>query len=387
MTVKMAARVADVGVSVFSEMSALAQQHSAVNLGQGFPDFPGPQFIKDAAWQAITADHNQYAPAAGLPLLQQCAADEWLRRYGRTLDPAREITVTSGATEALLNAVLAFVEPGDEVILLEPYYDAYPTQVRMAGATPVFVRLEEPDWKLNVAAVAAAVTPRTRAIMLNTPLNPCGRVFTRDELLALAQLAVERDLLVISDEVYDRLVFPPHQHVPISQLPGMWERTITIHSTGKTFSMTGWKVGYAVAAAALTQAFRRVHQFNTFATATPFQHAMAQGMRAGAAYEKDFLAFYQARKDQLVEVLLDVGFAVTPPQGTYFVMAGYKNLRDVPDTDFCKWLISDVGVAAIPPSAFFHDSHQTGMVRFCFAKKPETLELAAQRLKTGLSRR
>jgi aspartate/methionine/tyrosine aminotransferase len=387
MATPLAARIRDVGTSIFTEISALANRHGAVNLGQGFPDFPGPDFIKAAACRAVDGNLNQYAPTNGLPAFQQAAAAEWQRRYGRALDAPSEITVTSGATEALLVSILAFVEPGDEVILLEPFYDAYPAQVRMAGATPVFVRLEAPDWKLDAAAIERAVTPRTRAILLNTPLNPCGRVFSAQELGALAEVCIRRNLLVISDEVYDRLVFAPHVHTPISMLEGMWERTITLHSTGKTFSMTGWKVGYTVAPPHLTDGIRRVHQFCTFTTATPLQAAIVEGLKAGADYERDFLAFYTARREELCHALSQAGFEVHPPQGTYFVMAGYRGLRDVGDLEFCRWLTSEVGVAAIPPSAFFHDGHQTGLVRFCFAKKPETLQAASERLRTRLPRR
>ncbi|MBI5497864.1 MAG: aminotransferase class I/II-fold pyridoxal phosphate-dependent enzyme [Deltaproteobacteria bacterium] len=386
MAVHMADRIRDVGVTIFSEMSALAAKHGAVNLGQGFPDFPGPALVKDAAARAIAADHNQYAPTNGLPAFQQAAAAEWERRYGRAVDPAREVTVTSGATEALLVAVLAYVQPGDEVILLEPYYDSYPVQVRLAGGVPVFVRLGMPGFTLDVERIAAAVTPRTRAIMLNTPANPCGRVFTEQELRALAALACQRDLLVISDEVYDRLVFAPHRHLPIAMLPGMWDRTITIHSTGKTFSVTGWKIGYALAAPPLTDGFRRVHQFCTFTTATPLQAGIVEGLRAGADYERVFLAEYAARRDLLVDILRRAGFGVDAPEGTYFVMADYRGFRGMNDLAFCRWLTTEVGVAAIPPSAFFHDGHPCGMVRFCFAKKDETLRAAGERFAARLPR-
>lgn len=382
-----AARVRSVGTSIFTEMSALAQKHGAVNLGQGFPDFAGPPSIKAAATAAVLADHNQYAPTNGLGAVQQAVAAAYQRWHGHTLEPAAHVTVTSGATEALMCAVLALVEPGDEVVLLEPWYDAYPAQVRMAGGVPVFVRMEAPEWKLPVASVAAAITPRTRGILLNTPVNPVGRVFSAAELDALAALCVKHNLWCISDEVYDRLVFAPHVHTPMFTRQGMWERTITIHSTGKTFSLTGWKVGYAVAPAPLTDVFRRVHQFNTFCTATPLQHALLHGFALGAGYEAQLLQEYGARRDLLVNVLTDAGFRVAPPEGTYFVMADYRHLRDVDDVAFCRWLTAEVGVASIPPSAFFHDGAQCGQVRFCFAKKKETLEAAATRLKGLADRR
>jgi len=380
MSIQPAARIDGVGTSIFSEMSALAAKHGAINLSQGFPDFPGPALVKAAAHAAIDTDQNQYAPSNGLLKFQEAVGRSYARHHGRALEVSREVTVVSGATEGLLVATLAFINPGDEVILLEPWYDAYPPQVRMAGGIPVFVRLDAPDWKLPLDAVARAITPRTRAVMINTPLNPVGRVFSRQELEGLALLAVKHNLLVISDEVYERLVFPPHVHVPLALLPGMWERTVSVYSTGKTFSMTGWKVGYLVAAPHLSEALRRVHQFNTFATATPLQAAMVAGLDAGEAYEKDFLAFYTARRDEMVDVLTSAGFEVLPPQGTYFLMARYARFSRASDVEFCRHLTSEIGVAAIPPSAFFHDQHQTGLIRFCFAKKPETIAAAAERL-------
>ncbi|HEY1011838.1 MAG TPA: methionine aminotransferase [Herpetosiphonaceae bacterium] len=377
---RMAERIRDVGTSIFTEMSALAARHQAINLSQGFPDFAGPEFVKRAAVAAIDADLNQYAPSHGLRPLREAVARSWLRHHGRELDAEAEITVTSGATEALLAAVLAVVDPGDEVIVFEPFYDAYPPDVAMAGGTPRFVRLAEPDWALPLDELRATVTPRTRAILLNTPHNPVGKVFGRAELEAIAGLAREHDLLVISDEVYERLVFDGAAHVPIATLPGMWERTLTISSTGKTFSLTGWKVGYVVAAPELTAALRRVHQFMTFATATPFQSAMAAALDAGAAYERELLDFYTARRDELVAALRSAGFGVAPPAGTYFVMADIRPFGWDDDVAFCRYLTSEIGVAAIPPSAFYHDAHQTGMARFCFAKRPETIAAAADRL-------
>lgn len=377
---RMAERIRDVGTSIFTEMSALAARHQAINLSQGFPDFAGPEFVKRAAVAAIDADNNQYAPSHGLRPLREAVARSWRRHHGRELDPEAEITVTSGATEALLAAVLATLNPGDEAIVFEPFYDAYPPDLAMAGATPRFVRLAEPGWALPLDELRAAITPRTRAILLNTPHNPVGKVFSPAELQAIAGLALEHDLLVISDEVYERLVFDGAAHVPIATLPGMWERTLTISSTGKTFSLTGWKVGYAVAAPELTAALRRVHQFMTFATATPFQAAMAAALDAGAEYERQLVDFYAARRDELVGALRAAGFGVAAPAGTYFAMADIRPFGWDDDVAFCRYLAGEIGVAAIPPSAFYHDGHQTGMVRFCFAKRPETIAAAADRL-------
>lgn len=376
----MADRIQGFGTSIFSEMSALAAKHQAINLAQGFPDFAGPAFIKDAACAAITSDLNQYAPSQGLKVLREAVARSWQRHYEHELDPEGEITVTTGATEALVAAVLAVVNPGDEVIIFEPFYDAYPPDVLMAGGVPRYVRLPEPDWRLPVEDLRAAIGPRTRAIMLNTPHNPIGKVWDRAELEAIAALAIEHDLLVISDEVYERLVFAGARHIPIATLPGMWERTISISSTGKTFSLTGWKIGYTVAAPELSAAIRRVHQFVTFASPTPLQAAVAAGLDAGEAYERQLLHFYTARRDELVAALSAAGFGVSAPAGTYFVMADIRPLGWDDDVAFCRHLTTEIGVAAIPPSAFYHDNYQSGMVRFCFAKRPETIEQAASKL-------
>ena len=377
----MAERIRSFGTSIFTEMSALAAQHNAINLAQGFPDFAGPAFIKDAACAAIHANFNQYAPSPGLRVLREAVARSWARHHGRELDAEREITVTSGATEALLAATLAVVNPGDEVIIFEPFYDAYPPDVLMAGGVPKYVRLTEPNWALPLEQLRAAITPRTVAIMLNTPHNPTGKVWSQTELQAVAALALEHDLLVISDEVYERLVFDDAAHVAIANLPGMWERTITVSSTGKTFSLTGWKIGYVVAPPALTDAIRRVHQFITFASPTPLQVAIATGLDAGEAYERQLIHFYAARRDELVAVLQTAGFGVLSPRGTYFVMADIRPLGWDDDVAFCRYLTTQIGVAAIPPSAFYHDNYQSGMVRFCFAKRPETIAAAAAKRK------
>ncbi|GAA5526800.1 methionine aminotransferase [Herpetosiphon gulosus] len=378
---KSANRLAGFGTSIFSEISALAARYQAINLGQGFPDFAGPAFLKDAACSAINADLNQYAPSTGLPTLRAAIARTWERHSKVSVDPDAEITVTSGATEAMFATIMALINPGDEVLIFEPFYDSYPPNVLMAGGIPRYIRLHEPRWEVDFAQVRAAITPQTKAIILNTPHNPTGKVWSRTELSQLAAIAIEHDLLVISDEVYDRLVFEDYQHCSIATLPDMWERTVTISSTGKTFSVTGWKIGYAIAPNSLTEAIRRVHQFVTFASATPLQAAAVVGLNAGEPYERQLLQFYNARREQLVKVLRDAGLYVLPPQGTYFVMADIRDLGWDNDAEFCRYLISEIGVAAIPPSAFYHDGYQSGMVRFCFAKKPETIAAAAEKLK------
>ena len=387
----MAQRIHGFGTSIFSEMSALAAEHQAINLSQGFPDFAGPAHVKEAAIAAIKADHNQYAPSAGIPALRQAIVDTYRAGYGLGM-PANDVTVTSGATEALFVAALAVVNPGDEVIIFEPAYDAYSPNTIMAGGVPRYVRLEPPQaengspadeqWTFDPEALRAAFGSRTRAIIVNTPHNPTGKVFTRSELDLIAQLCIEHDVIAIADEVYDRMIYSG-EHVPLATLPGMRERTITINSTGKTFSMTGWKIGYTIAPPPLTEAIRRVHQFTTFAVATPFQHAMAAALTDAlqSSYYAELLHFYRQRRDLLVAVLRAAGFAVAPPAGTYFVMADIRSWGFNNDVAFCRHLTTEVGVAAIPPSAFYKEPATAPlMARFCFAKEIATLQAAAERL-------
>ncbi|MDI3341527.1 MAG: methionine aminotransferase [Sphaerobacter sp.] len=378
-----ASRLRGFGTSVFSEMSRLAVEHEAINLGQGFPDFPGPDLAKEAAAAAIQADLNQYAPSHGLPRLRRAIAATFAHTYGRAVDPEHEVTVTSGATEALLATLLAVLEPGDEVILIEPFYDAYPAQVTFAGGVPRYVPLQAPDWSLDLDALAAAIGPRTRALVINTPHNPTGKVFSRAELEGLAALCREHDLIAISDEVYDRIIFDDAVHVPLATLPGMWERTVTLNSTGKTFSMTGWKVGYAIAAPALTRALRTTHQFITFATATPLQEAMAVALEYALAsdYYARLAATYTDLRDRLRQALEAAGLPVLPCRGSYFLLADIAGLGFDSDVAFCRFLTAEVGVAAIPPSAFYADPARAPLLaRFCFAKRPETIAAAADRL-------
>lgn len=391
----MAQRVGTFGTSIFTEMSALAVTHQAINLSQGFPDFAGPPHVKQAAIAAINADHNQYAPSPGLPVLREAVAATYASTYGLSVSPA-EVTITCGATEALFVTLLALVDPGDEVILFEPAYDSYAPNTIMAGGIPRYVRLDPPqahssiaasakqpmDWTFDPAALRAAFGPRTRAIVVNTPHNPTGKVFTQAELELVAALCIEHDVIAISDEVYDRMVFTG-QHIPIATLPGMWERTVTINSTGKTFSMTGWKIGYAIAPLALTDAIRRAHQWTTFAVATPFQHAMAAALTEAleSTYYADLHSFYAERRTLLIDILNTNGFGIVPPAGTYFIMADITPWAPASDVEFCRYLTTDIGVAAIPPSAFYEQPTTAPlMARFCFAKALATLQAAAQRL-------
>lgn len=390
----MADRVRSFGTSIFTEMTALATTHQAINLAQGFPDFAGPAHVKQAAQAAIAADHNQYAPSPGLPTLRQAVAETYRRSYGLPVDPAN-VTITAGATEALFVTMMALLNPGDEVIIFEPAYDSYTPDALLAGGMPRYVRLEpgstaaNGEWVFDPAALRAAFNERTRAIVVNTPHNPTGKVFDRSELEQIAQLCIEHDVVAIADEVYDRMVYSG-THIPIATLPGMAERTVTINSTGKTFSMTGWKIGYTIATPMLTDAIRRVHQFTTFAIATPFQHAMAAALTQAldSDYYQQLLALYRTRRDMLVEMLCAADLAVVPPAGTYFVMADIRTWGFSTDVEFCRFLTTEVGVAAIPPSAFYVEPATAPlMARFCFAKELRTLQAAADRIQAFVTRR
>jgi len=379
----LADRVAGFGTSVFTEMSRLAAEHGAVNLGQGFPDFAGPDFVKEAAVRAIRADLNQYAVSHGAPRLRQAIAATWQRQYGRTVEPEAEITVASGATELLLDAMLGLVNPGDEVILFEPCYDSYAPDVVMAGGIPRYITLMPPDWRFDRQALADLFTPRTKLLLVNTPHNPTGKMFTREELRFIGDLCRRHDVLILTDEVYAEIRFDGAEHVPIATLPEMWERTLTLNSTGKTFSMTGWKIGYAVGPADLNRAVRAAHQFVTFATSTPFQEAMAVALETAQqqGYYETLRREYTDRRDALREALAAAGLPVLPVQGAYFLMADFTALGFPDDVSFCRFLTREIGVAAIPPSAFYSDPARAPLLaRFCFAKKPETLQAAALRL-------
>lgn len=378
-----AERVASFGVTIFTEMSALAVQHEAINLGQGFPDFPGPDFVKRAAAEAINADLNQYAPSHGMPRLRRAIADDWLAQHGVDVHPDAEITVTSGATEALLSSMLALVNHDDEVIFFEPFYDSYVPQVTMAGGVPKVVRLHPPHWNYDPDELRAAFTEKTRLFLLNTPHNPTGKVFSRDELEEIAGLCREHDVIVLADEVYERITYDDARHVPISTLPDMWNRTLTINSTGKTFSMTGWKIGYVTGAPELHPPLRIAHQFNVFATATPLQEAMAVALETAAAsdYYPQLRRDYAQRRDHLAAILADSGLPPLPVQGSYFLLSDITDVGFQSDVEFCRYLVTEVGVAAIPPSAFYLDPETAPpLARFCFAKRPETMEAAAERL-------
>ncbi len=367
--------------TIFAEMSALAVRTGAVNLGQGFPDTDGPRSILDDAVAQILGGNNQYPPGRGVPELRRAVAEHQRRFYGLDVDPDTEVLVTAGATEAIAAAVMALVEPGDEVLMLEPYYDSYAAAVALAGAVRRTVPLRFPDYRLDVDALAAAVTPRTRLLLVNSPHNPTGHVLSREELDAVARVAVAHDLVVVTDEVYEHLTFDDVAHVPLATLPGMAERTVTISSAGKTFSVTGWKVGWVVAPAPLVDAVTTVKQFLTYVNAGPFQPAVAAALALDNAFFTGVAQRLRAGRDALVEGLLDVGFTVSVPQGTYFVVADAAPLGYEDGLALCRELPRRAGVVGVPVQVF-HDDVDAGrsLVRFAFCKRPEVIADAVERL-------
>ncbi|MDX9912448.1 MAG: aminotransferase class I/II-fold pyridoxal phosphate-dependent enzyme [Phycisphaerales bacterium] len=378
------------GTTIFAEMTRLAVEHRAVNLSQGFPDFDGPEFVRDAAADALLRrGENQYARMPGVPALGEAISAWFVRGGGWPASPDAEITVTSGCTEAIAATMLGLLNPGDEVVLFEPFYDSYRACVALAGATPRFVTLRPgPDGRFGFdeQELEHAITERTRMVLLNTPHNPTGKVFTRAELDVIARACVGHDLVCVSDEVYERLVYDGHTHVPIASLPGMRERTVTLSSIGKTFSVTGWKIGWAIAPAHLTAGVRAAHQFLTFAVATPLQHGAAVALAEGEGYVRDLVAQYARKRDRLAAALSEIGFDVRTPEGTYFIMAGHERvsarLGVRGDVELCRAMTRDFGVAAIPPSVFYDEPAEgAGLVRFAFCKRDETLEEAITRLR------
>ena len=378
-------RLAEFGTTIFAEMSALAATTGAINLGQGFPDTDGPEEIREAAVRALRDGRgNQYPPGPGVPELRTAVADHQRRRYDIELDPDREVLVTAGATEAIAAALLALVEPGDEVVALEPYYDSYAACIAMAGGTrvPVTLRPHEDTFRLDLDELRDAVTDRTRLLLLNTPHNPTGTVLTRGELAAIAELAVERDLLVVADEVYEHLVFDGAEHIPLATFPGMRERTVSIGSAGKTFSFTGWKVGWVTAAPALLTAVRSAKQYLTYVSAGPFQYAVAEALALPDAYFAAYREDMEAKRNLLATGLAEAGLGVYRPAGTYFVTTDIRPLGESDGIAFCRSLPERAGVVAVP-NAVFYDHREAGapFVRFAFCKRIPVLQEAVQRLK------
>ncbi|MEU3030916.1 pyridoxal phosphate-dependent aminotransferase [Streptomyces incarnatus] len=378
-------RLAEFGTTIFAEMSALAVATGSINLGQGFPDTDGPEEVREAAVRALRDGRgNQYPPGPGVPELRTAIAAHQLRRYGLSYDPDTEVLVTAGATEAIAAALLALLEPGDEVVALEPYYDSYAASIALAGGrrVPVTLRPHEGSFRLDLDELRAAVTDRTRLLLINTPHNPTGTVLTRAELAAVAQLAVERDLLVVTDEVYEHLVFDDAEHVPLASFPGMRERTVTIGSAGKTFSFTGWKVGWVTAAPALVSAVRAAKQFLTYVSSGPFQYAVAEALALPESYYDGFRRSMRERRDILSAGLTAAGFEVFTPAGTYFVTTDIRPLGEKDGFAFCRALPERAGVVAIP-NAVFYDDREAGapFVRFAFCKREDVLREAAERLR------
>ena len=365
---------AALGTTVFTEMSALAIQHGAVNLGQGFPDNEGPPDVREAAAQAILDGPNQYPPMQGLPALRQAIAAHYQRFQSLDYDPATEVIVTAGATEAIAASILALVSPGDEVVMIAPLYDAYLPMVRLAGGVPRFINLHPPHWALTDKALSV-IGPKTRVLILNNPLNPAAVAWTADDLAPLAALCVKHDVTVISDEVWEHLVFDGRAHTPVASLPGMRERTVKIGSAGKIFSLTGWKVGWVCAPPPLASATAKAHQFLTFTVAPGTQAAVAYGLDKDDAYFTDMRAGYARSRDRLAEGLRAEGFAVLPSQSTYFINVDLRASGiEMADRDFCLRAVTEAGVAAIPVSAFYEDDPVTHTVRLCFAKVDATLD-------------
>lgn len=375
--------LAALGTSIFSEMTRLALEKGAVNLSQGFPDFEGPASIVDAGVDALREGHNQYGRSMGVPALVTAIASHQLRCYGLSLDPMSEVCATAGATEAIAAAMIGLLDPGDEVVLFEPFYDEYPAAAAMAGAVVRVVTLRFPTFALDESAFRAAITGKTRMVVVNTPHNPTGKVFSTAELDMIARACVEHGLIALSDEVYEHITYGV-KHVPLASRPGMRERTVAVSSTGKTFSFTGWKVGWATGPRELIAGVQRAHQFLTFSAATPLHTAMARALTTlQQPFFEELAREYTERRDFLVEVLREVGFEVSVPQGAYFVLASIRDLTDEDDVTFARRLIDEAGVAAIPPSAFYARDLEEGrrLLRFAFCKKRETLEQAAERLR------
>lgn len=381
-------RLAEFGTTIFAEMSALALSTGSINLGQGFPDTDGPEEIREAAVRALRDGRgNQYPPGPGVPELRTAIAAHQEKRYGLTYDPDTEVLVTAGATEAIAAALLGLLEPGDEVVALEPYYDSYAACIAMAGGTRVPVTLRphsdgHASFRLDLDELRDAVTDRTRLLLINTPHNPTGTVLTRAELTAIAELAVERDLLVVTDEVYEHLVFDDAEHIPLATFPGMRERTVTVGSAGKTFSFTGWKVGWATAPPALVSAVRSAKQYLTYVASGPFQYAVAEALALPDSYFEAFRADLLAKRDLLATGLADAGFEVFRTAGTYFITTDIRPLGERDGFAFCRALPERAGVVAIP-NAVFYDHREAGapFVRFAFCKRTDVLTEAANRLR------
>lgn len=366
-------------VSIFAVMSQMAREAGAINLSQGFPDFDVPPELIELVHEYMNKGYNQYAPMPGVPLLREAISEKTKMLYGMVYDPEEEVTVTAGATEALFAAITALVHPGDEVIVLEPWYDAYVPVIQYNGGIPRFVQMIAPDFHIDWDILSRVVTPATRAIILNSPHNPSGAILSGEDMEALKRVVQNTDIVIISDEVYEHIVFDGRRHESISRYPDLAARSLVISSFGKTYHATGWKVGYCLAPEPLSQEFRKVHQFVTYAVNTPIQYAYAAFMQDQMVYQ-NLSAFYQEKRDVFRNLLAGSRFKLLPCKGTYFQLAGYSSISDMSDTDFTRFITQEHKVAAIPTSAFYQEDPGQKIVRFCFAKKEETLEKAAERL-------
>ncbi|MFP8965670.1 pyridoxal phosphate-dependent aminotransferase [Pokkaliibacter sp. CJK22405] len=376
--VSFSSKLPKVGTTIFSQMSQLAAEHGAINLSQGFPDFEGPSLLKERVAHYLLGTHNQYSPMTGVPALRQAIASKIGSLYGADVNADSEVTVTSGATEAIFCGITAFVSAGDEVIVFDPAYDCYEPAIELAGATAVHLPLLPPAFGIDWPALEAAITPKTRMIIINNPHNPSGAVFAVEDLERFAALLEGTDILLLGDEVYEHIVFDGKPHLSLLGHKALRERSLVVSSFGKTYHTTGWKVGYVVAPAALSVEIRKVHQYVTFSTSTPFQLGLADYLVAHPEHHLALPAFYQAKRDEFCSYLQGSRFSFTPAQGTYFQVVDYSAIRDIPDVEMARWLTTEVGVAAIPFSVFYQNAPQDlRLLRFCFAKGSDTLQKAA----------
>lgn len=368
--------------SIFTKMTNLANQYKAINLSQGFPDFPTPDFVKEAACKAIKEQNlNQYASSIGIPELRQALSKKYKQFYNLDFNPDKEITVTTGATEAIASVLMALFNPGDEIIIFEPYYDAYFAVSQFINAIPKFVLLDYPTFKIDESSLNSAFSSKTKGIIINTPNNPTTRVFNEKELKLIVDLAIKNDIYIITDEVYEHIVFDDHHHIPIATFPEVRDRVVTISSFAKSFSVTGWKIGYTLASEPLTNSIRLVHQFLTFCSATPFQYSLAKALKMDRSYYTKFINDYKERREILNKGLIDAGFTTFPNEGTYYIVADIIPFGFDDDIKFCEFLIKEIGVAAIPMSEFYSKKHKRkNLIRFCFCKESKNLKLASQRL-------
>ena len=379
-TSELRSRLPSVGTTIFTVMSKLAADVGAINLSQGFPDFDCDPALVDAVAAAMRAGLNQYAPMQGVAALREAIAAKYVHYHGRSYDPETEVTVTSGGTEAIFAAVASVVHPGDEAIVLEPCYDSYIPSIVLNGGIPIAIPLRLPDYQIDWQAVRAAITPRTRLLMINSPHNPTGSIITKSDIAALTAIVADHDLYLVSDEVYEHIIFDGAQHESMARHAELAARSFVVGSFGKTYHVTGWKVGYAVAPAALTAEFRKVHQFLTFSTITPVQHAIAGFLRARTGLD-ELPGFFQRKRDLFLDLMKESRFRPLPCRGSYFQLMDYSAISDAPDGEFAIWMTREHGVASIPTSPMLHRSRAPRVVRFCFAKRDETLERAAERLR------